>query len=56
MWLVLPLGLLICLAAGGVCMHMKRKHSKKAGNESEEPSPHIAKQCSRGYEETEVMC
>lgn len=55
MWLALPLGLLICLAAGGVCLHMKRKHSKVSGNESEEPSPHIAQQCSGAYEETEGM-
>ncbi|KAF7665746.1 hypothetical protein LDENG_00132660 [Lucifuga dentata] len=34
MWLVLPLGLLICVITGGICMYMKRKHNKDAGNES----------------------
>ncbi|XP_073340702.1 uncharacterized protein [Pagrus major] len=32
-WLALPLGLLICIAAGGLYMYMKRKHNKDAGNE-----------------------
>ncbi|TKS81933.1 hypothetical protein D9C73_016040 [Collichthys lucidus] len=31
--LALTLGLLICIAAGGLYMYMKRKHNKDAGNE-----------------------
>ncbi len=31
-WVALPLGLLICLAAGGFYMYMKRKH-RDAGTE-----------------------
>nr|XP_046256676.1 uncharacterized protein LOC124065373 [Scatophagus argus] len=33
-WLALLLGLLICIAAGGLYMYMKRKHKKDAGSES----------------------
>ena len=33
-WLALPLGLLICIAAGGLWVYMKRKHNKDAGTES----------------------
>ncbi|XP_045901209.1 uncharacterized protein LOC123968461 isoform X4 [Micropterus dolomieu] len=32
-WLALPLGLLTCIAAGGLYVYMKRKHNKDAGNE-----------------------
>ncbi|XP_030250557.1 uncharacterized protein LOC115567845 isoform X2 [Sparus aurata] len=32
-WLALPLGLLICITAGGLWVYMKRKHNKDAGND-----------------------
>ncbi|XP_044213883.1 uncharacterized protein LOC122986657 [Thunnus albacares] len=32
-WFALPLGLLMCAAAGGLYMYMKRKHNKDAGAE-----------------------
>ncbi|XP_041799063.1 uncharacterized protein LOC121610833 [Chelmon rostratus] len=32
-WLALPLGLLLCLAAGGLYIYTKRKQKKDAGNE-----------------------
>ena len=33
-WFALPLGLLICITAGGLWVYMKRKHNKDAGKES----------------------
>ncbi|KAM9309730.1 uncharacterized protein KZ484_025700 [Pholidichthys leucotaenia] len=32
-WLGLPVGLLICLVAGGVCVYMKRKHNNNAAKD-----------------------
>lgn len=33
-WVAIPLGLLICIAAGGLYMYMKKKHKKDTGTES----------------------
>ncbi len=33
-WVAIPLGLLICIAAGGLYVCMKKKHNKDTGTES----------------------
>lgn len=33
-WLAVPVSLLTCIAAGGLCLYMKRKRNKDAGTAS----------------------